>query len=63
MSELTLKWNGQNWEVSGVPESMQLRRDSIFTVEAPASVFEPAGSEADRLDAQKHAAAIKRPPR
>jgi hypothetical protein len=47
MSELTLKWNGQSWEVSGVPESMQLRRDSIFTVEAPASVFEPAGSEAD----------------
>jgi len=47
MSELTLKWNGQSWEVSGVPESMQLRRDSILTVEAPESVFEPADAEAD----------------
>ncbi|MCF7786786.1 MAG: hypothetical protein K9N47_11735 [Prosthecobacter sp.] len=47
MSELTLKWNGQSWEVSGVPESMQLRRDSTFTVEASESVFEPADAEAD----------------
>ena len=47
MSELTFKWNGQSWEVSGLPESMQLRRDSIFTVEAPESAFEPADAEAD----------------
>lgn len=47
MTELTLKWNGQSWEVSGVPESMQLRRDSIFKVEAPESAFEPADAEAD----------------
>lgn len=47
MSELTLKWNGQSWEVSGVPESMQVRRDSIFKVEAPESAFEPAVMDAD----------------
>ena len=47
MSELTFKWNGQSWEVSGVPESMQLRRDSIFRVEAAESAFEPADAAAD----------------
>lgn len=47
MTEPTFKWNGQSWEVSGVPESMQLRRDSIFRVEAAESAFEPADAEAD----------------
>ncbi|MBL9118152.1 MAG: hypothetical protein JNJ83_24310 [Verrucomicrobiaceae bacterium] len=47
MSELTFKWDGQSWEVSGVPESMQVRRDSIFKVEAPETAFELADSGVD----------------
>lgn len=42
MSELSFKWNGQSLEVSGVPESMQVLRDSIFKVEASESAFERA---------------------